>query len=257
MNNYFEKGLTDEQVIANREKYGRNELTPPAKTPLWKQFLEKFQDPIIRILLIAWILSVGVAIYQVTTGAEGYDAFFEPIGILIAILLATGIGFAFEISANRKFDILNQVGDESLVKVVRNHNIIEIPKKEVVVGDIVIINTGDEIPADGILIESVSLQVNESTLTGEPVANKYADPEKNDPRATYPSNMLLNGCTVMEGHGVMEVQQVGDATEYGKVYKGAQIENDIETPLNIQLNKLANLITKISYTIAALIIVIR
>ena len=130
-------------------------------------------------------------------------------------------------------------------------------KKEVVVGDIVIINTGDEIPADGILIESVSLQVNESTLTGEPVANKYADPEKNDPRATYPSNMLLNGCTVMEGHGVMEVQQVGDATEYGKVYKGAQIENDIETPLNIQLNKLANLITKISYTIAALIIVIR
>ena len=257
MNNYFEKGLTDEQVIASRQKYGSNELTPPAKTPLWKQFLEKFKDPIIRILLIAWVLSIGVAIYQVTSGAEGVDAFFEPAGILLAILLATGIGFAFEVSANRKFDILNQIGDETLVKVVRNRNIIEIPKKEVVVGDIIVINTGDEIPADGTLIESVSLQVNESTLTGEPVANKYADPAKNDPRATYPSNMVLNGCTVMEGHGVMEVSQVGDATEYGKVYKGAQIENDVETPLNIQLDKLANLITKISYTIAALILIIR
>ena len=257
MSNYFEKGLTDEQVIANREQYGRNELTPPAKTPLWKLFLEKFQDPIIRILLIAWVLSIGVAVYQITSGIEGLDALLEPTGILIAILLATGIGFAFEVSANRKFDILNQIGDESLVKVVRNGKIAEIPKKEVVVGDIVIITTGDEIPADGTLIESISLQVNESTLTGEPVANKYADPTKNDPRATYPAYVVLNGSTVMEGHGVMEVTQVGDATEYGKVYKGAQIENDIETPLNIQLDKLAKLITKISYTIAALILIIR
>ena len=257
MNNYFEKGLTDKEVIASREKYGCNELTPPAKTPLWKQFLEKFKDPIIRILLIAWILSIGVAAYQVASGEEGFNAFFEPCGILVAILLATGIGFAFEVSANRKFDILNKIGDESLVKVVRNRNITEIPKKDVVVGDIVIINTGDEIPADGTLIESISLQVNESTLTGEPVANKYADPEKNDPRATYPSYRVLNGCTVMEGHGVMEVSQVGDATEYGKVYKGAQIENNIETPLNIQLDKLARLITKISYTIAILILTIR
>ena len=257
MSNYFEKGLTDQQVIASREKYGRNELTPPAKTPLWKLFLEKFEDPIIRILLIAWILSIGVATYQVATGVEGIDAFLEPTGILIAILLATGIGFAFEVSANRKFEIINQIGDESLIKVVRNRNITEIPKREVVVGDIVIINTGDEIPADGTLIESVSLQVNESSLTGEPMANKYADPDKNDPRATYPSNMVLNGSTVMEGHGVMQVQQVGDATEYGKVYKGAQIENDVETPLNIQLDKLAALITKVSYAIAALILIIR
>ncbi len=257
MSNYFEKGLTDEQVIANREQYGRNELTPPAKTPLWKLFLEKFHDPIIRILLIAWVLSIGVAVYQITSGIEGLDALLEPTGILIAILLATGIGFAFEVSANRKFDILNQIGDESLVKVVRNGKIAEIPKKEVVVGDIVIITTGDEIPADGTLIESISLQVNESSLTGEPVANKYADREKNDPRATYPTYVVLNGSTVMEGHGVMEVTQVGDATEYGKVYKGAQIENDIQTPLNIQLDKLAKLITKISYTIAALILIIR
>ena len=257
MSNYLEKGLNDEQVIQNREKFGRNELTPPAKTPLWKQFLEKFSDPIIRILLIAWILSIGVATYQVYTGEEGANAFFEPAGILVAIILATGIGFAFEVSANRKFDILNQIGDEAPVKVVRNHHIIEIPKRDVVVGDIILLNTGDEIPADGTLLESVSLQVNESSLTGEPMANKFADTAKNDPRATYPSNMVLNGCTVIEGHGVMEVNQVGDATEYGKVYKGAQIENDIKTPLNIQLEKLAHLVTIISYTIAALIIVIR
>ena len=257
MSNYLEKGLNDQQVALNREKFGKNELTPPAKTPLWKQFLEKFSDPIIRILLIAWILSIGVATYQVYTGAEGANAFFEPIGILVAIILATGIGFAFEVSANRKFDILNQIGDETAVKVVRNKQITEIPKKEVVVGDIILLNTGDEVPADGILIESVSLQVNESSLTGEPMANKFADPEKNDPRATYPSNMVLNGCTVIEGHGVMEVSHVGDATEYGKVYKGAQIENDIETPLNIQLEKLARLVTIISYTIAALIIILR
>ena len=257
MSNYLEKGLNDQQVALNREKFGKNELTPPAKTPLWKQFLEKFSDPIIRILLIAWILSIGVATYQVYTGAEGANAFFEPIGILVAIILATGIGFAFEVSANRKFDILNQIGDETAVKVVRNKQITEIPKKEVVVGDIILLNTGDEVPADGILIESVSLQVNESSLTGEPMANKFADPEKNDPRATYPSNMVLNGSTVIEGHGVMEVSHVGDATEYGKVYKGAQIENDIETPLNIQLEKLARLVTIISYTIAALIIILR
>ncbi|MBQ8565696.1 MAG: calcium-translocating P-type ATPase, PMCA-type [Bacteroidaceae bacterium] len=257
MSNYLEKGLNDQQVALNREKFGKNELTPPAKTPLWKQFLEKFSDPIIRILLIAWILSIGVATYQVYTGAEGANAFFEPIGILAAIILATGIGFAFEVSANRKFDILNQIGDETAVKVVRNKQITEIPKKEVVVGDIILLNTGDEVPADGILIESVSLQVNESSLTGEPMANKFADPEKNDPRATYPSNMVLNGSTVIEGHGVMEVSHVGDATEYGKVYKGAQIENDIETPLNIQLEKLARLVTIISYTIAALIIILR
>ena len=215
MSNYLEKGLNDEQVIQNREKFGTNELTPPAKTPLWKQFLEKFSDPIIRILLIAWILSIGVATYQVYTGEEGANAFFEPAGILVAIILATGIGFAFEVSANRKFDILNQIGDEAPVKVVRNHHIIEIPKRDVVVGDVILLNTGDEIPADGTLLESVSLQVNESSLTGEPMANKFADTAKNDPRATYPSNMVLNGCTVIEGHGVMEVNQVGDATEYG------------------------------------------
>ena len=257
MSNYIEKGLTDVQVTESRLKHGCNELTPPAKTPLWKQFLEKFSDPIIRILLLAWALSIGVSTYHVIAGEAGANAFLEPVGILIAILLATGIGFAFEVSANRKFDILNQIGDESPVKAVRNGHIVEIPKKEVVVGDILLLNTGDEIPADGTLLESISLQVNESSLTGEPVANKFADQTRNDSRATYPSYMVLNGSTVLEGHGVMQVTTVGDHTEYGKVYQGAQIENDIKTPLNIQLDKLADLITKISYTIAALIIAIR
>lgn len=257
MSNYMEKGLNDSQVLESRKKHGCNELTPPAKTPLWKQFLEKFKDPIIRILLLAWALSIGVSTYHVISGEAGGNAFLEPVGILVAILLATGIGFAFEVSANRKFDILNQIGDESPVKVVRNGQIVEIPKKEVVVGDIILLNTGDEIPADGTLIESISLQVNESSLTGEPTANKYADKSLNDTRATYPSYMVLNGSTVLEGHGVMQVTEVGDNTEYGKVYQGAQIENDVKTPLNIQLDKLAGLITKISYTIATLIIVIR
>lgn len=257
MENYLEKGLTDAQVIDSRNLHGSNELTPPAKTPLWKQFLEKLRDPIIRILLVALLLSVGVSAYQVYTNTAGTEAFFEPAGILIAILLATGIGFAFEVSANRKFEILNQIGDESLVKTVRNGQIVEVPKKEIVVGDIVLLNTGDEIPADGILLESISLQVNESSLTGEPMANKFADPAKNDPRATYPSNTVLNGSTVIEGHGVMQVSLVGDATEYGKVYQGAQIENDVETPLNMQLKQLAQTVTIASYIIAALILIIR
>lgn len=257
MENYLEKGLTDAQVIDSRKLHGSNELTPPEKTPLWKQFLEKLRDPIIRILLVALLLSVGVSAYQVYANTAGSEAFFEPAGILIAILLATGIGFAFEVSANRKFEILNQIGDESLIKTVRNGQIVEIPKKEIVVGDIVLLNTGDEIPADGILLESISLQVNESSLTGEPMANKFADPAKNDPRATYPSNTVLNGSTVIEGHGVMQVSLVGDATEYGKVYQGAQIENDVETPLNMQLKKLAHTVTIASYIIAALILIIR
>ncbi len=257
MGNFIEKGLSDAQVLASREKHGTNELTPPAKTPLWKQFLEKLRDPIIRILLIALLLSVAVSAYQVYSGEEGVNAFFEPIGILVAIVLATGIGFAFEVSANRKFDILNQIGDESPVKVARNGQVIEIPKRDVVVGDIILLNTGDEIPADGTLLESVSLQVNESSLTGEPMANKFADPKRNDTKATYPSYRVLNGSTVLEGNGIMEVTEVGDATEYGKVYQGAQIENDVETPLNIQLNKLAHTVTIISYTIAVLILILR
>ena len=180
---------------------------------------------------------------------------FEPLGILIAILLATVVGFCFNISANRKFEVLNKVNDDTLVKVIRNGNICQVTKKEVVVGDIVILETGEEVPADGELLDSVSLQINESTLTGEPVCKKNTNPADFIDDATYPSNHAMKGTTVVDGHGIMKVLKVGDASEYGKVYEGAQIDSSVETPLNQQLDKLADLITKTSYGIAILIVV--
>jgi Ca2+-transporting ATPase len=150
--------------------------------------------------------------------------------------------------------VLNKVNDDALVKVIRNGNVCQIPKKEVVAGDIVILETGEEVPADGELLEAVSLQINESTLTGEPVIKKTTNPADFKEDATYPSNHAMKGTTVADGHGIMQVLKVGDATEYGKVYEGAQIDNSVETPLNLQLNKLANLITKASYAIAVFII---
>ncbi len=253
--NHHFSGLTDAQVLENRKKYGENILTPPEKDPLWKEFLEKFKDPLIIILLVALALSIGVACYEYFAGHATLSIFLEPAGILIAILLATVVGFCFELSANKKFDILNKVNDDTLVKVIRNENICQITKKEVVVGDIVILETGEEVPADGELLETVSLHINESTLTGEPIIKKTVNPADFDKEATYPSNHALKGTTVADGHGIMQVLKVGDATEYGKVYEGAQIDNSVETPLNQQLDKLADLITKASYIIAALIIV--
>ena len=250
-------GLTEAEVLKSREKYGENVLTPPARTPMWKLFLEKFSDPIIRILLVALLLSVGVAVYHVATGEAGASALFEPAGIALAILLATVVGFLFEMSAAKKFDILNQVNDDLPVKVVRGGHIVEIPKREVVVGDIVMLNAGDEIPADGILLSAVSVQVNESSLTGEPMATKTTVEADFDKDATYPSNAVMNGSTMLGGYGVMRVTQVGDATEYGKVYTGSQIENNTQTPLDKQLNTLASFITKASYVIAAIIFVAR
>ena len=250
-------GLSDAQVAESRRKYGENILTPPAKESLWLQLLEKFTDPIIRILLIALLASVGVACYQLCTAAQDFSVFLEPLGILIAVLLATCVSFAFEVSANKKFKVLNRVNDDTPVKVIRNGNAREVPKREVVVGDIVILETGEEIPADGKLLEAISLQVNEATLTGEPVAEKTTNPESFDKDATYRSDMVLKGATVMDGHGVMEVQKVGDATEYGKVYEGSQIDNRVETPLNKQLNRLGRLITCASYAIAGVIIATR
>ncbi|MDR3269605.1 MAG: calcium-translocating P-type ATPase, PMCA-type [Tannerella sp.] len=247
-------GLTDAQVLESRKQHGENTLTQPAKESLWKAFFEKFTDPIILILLVALVLSIGVSCYEFFSGHGTVSVFFEPAGILIAVLLATVVGFLFELSANKKFEVLNKANDDTLVKVIRSGNICQISKKEVVTGDIVILDTGEEIPADGVLLETVSLQINESTLTGEPVIKKTIHPEDFDKDATYPSNHALKGTTVADGHGVMEVQTVGDATEYGKVYKGSQIDNSIETPLNKQLDKLANLITKASYAIAGLII---
>ena len=251
------KGLTNEQVEESRKKHGSNVLTPPQKESLWHQFLHKFTDPIIRILLIALGLSIAVSLYQYFTTEEGLSVLFEPIGIFVAIMLATCIGFAFEVSANKKFEVLNKVSDDEEVKVVRNGNITVIGRKEIVVGDIVIIETGDEVPADGELIDAFSLQVNESDLTGEPMATKTIDPKDFKHDATYPSNYVLRGSKVIDGHGVMRVDKVGDATEWGKVYKGSQIDNNIKTPLDNQLDHLGKIITVASYVIASVIIVMR
>ncbi|MDR0559743.1 MAG: calcium-translocating P-type ATPase, PMCA-type [Prevotellaceae bacterium] len=247
-------GLTNAQVTESRRLHGENILTPPKKESLWLQFFEKFTDPIIIILLVALALSTGVSCYEYFAVEDNLGVFFEPAGILIAVLLATVVGFCFEVSANKKFEILNKVNDDTLLKVIRNGKIFQLPKKEIVVGDIVLLDTGEEIPADGELLEAVSMQVNESTLTGEPVARKTTNSANFDANATYPSNHVLRGTTVADGHGVMRVLKVGDATEYGKVYEGAQIDNSVETPLNIQLNRLAGAITTASYIIAALII---
>ncbi|MDR3193990.1 MAG: calcium-translocating P-type ATPase, PMCA-type [Tannerella sp.] len=247
-------GLSDAQVLESRKQHGANILTPPDREPLWKAFLEKFTDPIIIILLVALVLSVGVSCYEFFSGHGAASVFFEPAGILIAVLLATVVGFCFELSANRKFEVLNKVNDDTSVKVIRNGNICRISKKEVVAGDVVILETGEEVPADGELLEAVSLQINESTLTGEPVIRKTTRPADFNPDATYPSNHALKGTTVADGHGIMQVRAVGDATEYGKVYEGAQIDCSVETPLNRQLDRLAGLITKASYGIAAAIV---
>jgi Ca2+-transporting ATPase len=247
-------GLTDAQVIESRKQHGENTLTPPKKESLWAQFFEKFTDPIIVILLIALLLSIGISCYKFFAGHGTASVFFEPAGILIAVLLATVVGFLFELSANKKFEVLNKVNNDTLVKVIRNGNICQITKKEVVVGDMVMLETGDEVPADGELLEAVSLQINESTLTGEPVIRKTVNCADFNKEATYPSNSALKGTMVADGHGIMQVLKVGDATEYGKVYEGAQIDSSVKTPLNRQLNSLATLIAKASYAIAGLII---
>ena len=248
-------GLTDAEVLESRKKYGVNILTPPEKEPLWKQFLEKFTDPLIIILMIAGVLSIGISFYEYFELNEGFTVFFEPIGIFVAILLATGLAFYFELKADKEFAILNQVNDDELVEVIRNGNATQIPKKDVVVGDIVIINTGAEVPADGELLECVSLNVDESTLTGEPMCHKSVDEKDFDPDATYPTNHVLKGTKVMEGHGIFRVTAVGDKTENGKVFVAAQIDDSVKTPLNEQLDGLSDLITKLSYGFAVLVVV--
>ena len=241
-------GLTDEQVTASRQKYGENLLTPPQRPSIWKLYLEKFQDPVIRVLLIAAVFSLIISIIE--------NDFAETIGIFFAIFLATGIGFYFEYDAGKKFDLLNAVGEETPVTVIRNGKVREIPRKEIVVGDIVVLNTGEEIPADGTLLEAVSLQINEASLTGELMVNKTTDETHFDDEATYPSNTVMRGTTVIDGHGVMKVDRVGDATEIGKVARQATEQSEEKTPLNIQLEKLAGLIGKVGFTIAALTFII-
>lgn len=237
-------GLTDAQVKESREKFGSNLLTPPQKTPLWKLFFEKFQDPIIRILLIAALLSLCISFI--------HNEYAETIGIFCAIFLATGVAFWFEMDANKKFDILNQVNDDIMIKVIRNGNLQEVPKKDIVVGDIVLLETGEEVPADGELLEAISLQIDESCLTGELMIDKTTNPENFDSEATYPSNWVMRGTKVLDGHGIMEVKQVGDATQYGQVAEKATEISGEETPLNRQLNGLAKFIGVAGFALAIL-----
>lgn len=252
------EGLTDTEVLESRSLHGSNVLTPRKKDPLWKQFLEKFEDPLIIVLLIAGFLSICISFWEYwgLHNEDGTAVFFEPVGIFIAILLATGIAFFFELKADKEFSILNQVNDEEEVEVIRNGNTTTVAKKDIVVGDIVIINTGAEIPADGRLLEATSLHIDESTLNGESVpAYKSTKEEEFEKDASYATNQVLRGTKVMEGHGVFKVEAVGDSTENGKVFEAAQIDDSVKTPLSEQLGGLSVLITKISYVFAGLIIV--
>ncbi|MBO5380537.1 MAG: calcium-translocating P-type ATPase, PMCA-type [Bacteroides sp.] len=237
-------GLTEEEVLQSRSRHGDNVLTPPKRPSLWKLYLEKFEDPVVRVLLVAACFSLLISVFE--------NEYAETIGIILAILLATGIGFYFEYDANKKFDLLNSVNEETPVKVLRNGRVQEVPRKDVVVGDIVMLETGDEVPADGNLIEAVSLQVNESNLTGEPVISKTTDKAHFHPDATYPSNRLMRGTTVVDGRAKMCVDCVGDATEIGKVARQSTEQTFEPTPLNIQLDKLANLISKIGFSVAGM-----
>lgn len=237
-------GLNDQQVIESREKNGVNLLTPPKRTSLWKLYLEKFEDPVVQVLLVAAAFSFLISVIE--------NEYAETIGIFFAIFLATGIGFYFEYDASKKFDLLNAVNEETAVKVIRNGKIHEIPRKDVVVGDIVVLETGEEVPADGELTESISLQINESNLTGEPIVEKTTQEDQFDEEATYASNLVMRGTTVMDGHGTMKVLRVGDATEIGKVAKQSTEQNTEPTPLNLQLTKLAKLIGVVGFSVATL-----
>lgn len=248
-------GLSDAQVLESRRKNGANVLTPPEKEPLWKQFLEKFGDPLIIILMIAGALSIGISCYEFFGLGQGAAVFFEPVGIFVAILLATGLAFYFELQADKEFTILNQVNDDEPVEVIRNGNTTQIPRKDIVVGDIVILNTGEEVPADSELLEATSLHMDESTLTGEPMCGKSVDEKDFDKAATYPTNHVMKGTKVMEGHGICRVLAVGDKTEQGKVFEAVQIDDSVKTPLNEQLDGLSDWITKVSYGFAALIVI--
>ena len=235
-------GLTSEQVIESRKKYGENRLTPPKKESVWRLFLEKFNDPIIRVLLVAAVLSLVISVIE--------NEYAETIGIFFAIILATGVGFWFEYDASRKFDMLNRTNDDVMVKVRREGSVREVPRSEVVVGDIVILDTGEEVPADGELLDSMSLTVNESCLTGELSAAKTTDPAHFHAEATYPSNRLMKGSTVIEGYGTMRVTEVGDATEFGRVATQSTVKSEEKTPLTLQLERLAQMISVVGFSLA-------
>ncbi len=248
-------GLDNATVQRSRLEHGHNVLTPPKRTPLWRQFLGKFDDPLIKILLVALLMSMGLALYEYFYIKPGIETLFEPIGIFVAIVLATLVGFIVEVNAARKFDILNRTNDDIAVKVRREGHVTQVPRRDVVVGDIVLLDTGEKVPADGVLVTSYNLTVNESSLTGEPETWKSHDEEEEDHVCAYPRNLLLRGSNVIEGSCEMLVIRVGDTTEYGKVFRTAQEQTGTKTPLQVQLEQLGTVIARLSYVIAALIVV--
>ena len=232
-------GLTDEQVKQSREQHGKNVLTPPQRTSLWKLYLDKYRDPIIQILLVAAFVSLILAFIE--------KNFLETIGIFVAVFLATTVGFYFERDAAKKFNLLTALSEEQPVKVRRNGKVMEIPRHDVVVGDVVLVEVGDEVPADGELIVCNDLQINESTLTGEPVTEKSLEGGGD---GAYPRNVILRSTMVMNGRGEFVVTAVGDATEIGKVAKKSTEQTSVETPLNMQLDKLAKMISKVGSVVS-------
>ncbi len=280
------KGLTDSEVLQSRGKHGSNVLTPPQKVSVWKLFLEKFGDPLIVILLVIGIFALGVSFYEYLVLDKGMSAFIEPTGVFIAIFLATGLSFHFEHKAQKEFNVLNQENDNEKVTVIRNRSVSEIPKCDVVVGDILVLQTGQEVPADATLLEAYNLQVDESSLTGEPVHFKTAE-AKDDNEHTYPSNHIYRGTLIMEGNGYAEVFAVGDHTENGRImqslmgvdiddidnaddekdvslndtqkkairlHKKNRVTKKIKTPLDEQLGRLGSMIANLSYLFAGIII---
>ncbi len=243
------RGLTQTEVETSRQKYGSNLLTPPKRSPWWKLWLEKFDDPVIRILIIAAVIAITVGIFE--------GNYVEGLGIIAAILLATTVAFFNEYKASKEFDILNQVNDEILITVIRDNNVTTVPKKDLVVGDLILIETGDEIPADGQVIEAVSLQVNEASLTGEAIpvtkTEKTNLSSNNHNNYAYPPNQVLRDTVVNDGHGIIKITAVGDGTEIGKTARCVLDITDVETPLNLQLERLSNLIGILGLGVAVLI----
>ena len=237
-----QQGLTAAQVLQSRLEHGENVLTPPKQQSKWRLYLEKYEDPMVRILLVAALVSLALSFVK--------QDFVETLGIIAAIILATTVGFYFECDAARRFSILTQMGEEQSVKVMRDGRLQEIPRREIVVGDIVIVETGDEVPADGKLLEATDLQVDESSLTGELLTNKEPHPLQRDGKEAYPKDLLLRSSMVMAGRGCYQVTAVGDETEIGHVARQATEITGVKTPLNIQLDRLAKLISKVGSAIA-------